>query len=319
MKLKEMRPEQYARQVLPLTAPLWAGRRTFDEYAAQTLEVAASGYGRRNYRTIGLYDGNRLVASFKRYERALRSGSRRLRAIGFGAVFTPPEYRNRGYASVMLASALDDARGDGYDVAYLFSDIRPQFYAELGFRALPSRELILRADALSSRRLEIAALTPDDWKGVRQCFELAERQREGAFLRSVAVWGWIATRMQNASEHASGHATNLVVRRGRSVRAYVFGVRAPERDTYDLDEYGFADDAAATMIPALLRAAAGDLRRIAGWLPPETARPLLPKGITRKRKRAVFMMMALRAECEPLIAAIASESRGDFCWATDHI
>ena len=318
MRLKEIRSEQYARQVLPLTAPLWAGRRTFDEYVAQTLEVAASGYGRRNYRTIGLYDGAKLVASFKRYERTLRAGSRRMRAVGFGAVFTPPEFRNRGYASVMLATALDRARSDGCDVAYLFSDIRPQFYAELGFRELPSRELVLRADALSWQRLEIAALTPDDWKGVRRCFELSERRRESAFLRSVLVWEWIATRMHHASEHASGHATNLVVRRGRSVRAYVFGVRAPERDTYDFDEYGFADDDAAATIPALLRAAAGDLRRVTGWLPPENARALLPKGTTRKRKRAVFMMMPLRADCEPLIAAI-SQSRGDLCWASDHI
>jgi len=319
VKLKEIRPEQYARQVLPLTAPLWAGRRTFEQYVAQTLEMAAGGYGRRNYRTIGLYDGAKLVASFKRYERVLRSGSRRLRAVGFGAVFTPPEYRNRGYASVMLASALDGARNDGCDVAYLFSDIRPQFYAELGFRALPSRELVLRADALPWQRLPIAALTPDDWTGVRRCFELTERSRESAFVRSVLVWEWIATRMRHASEHASGHATNLVVRRGRSVRAYVFGVRVPERDTYDLDEYGFAGDGDAATIPALLRAAAGDLRRIAGWLPPENARALLPKGTTRRRKRAIFMMMALRAEHEPLIAAIASAKRGDFCWASDHI
>ena len=66
MRLLEIPAERYARDVLPLTAPLWAGRRTFDEYVAQTLELARSRYGRRHYRTIGLYDGKRLVASFKR-------------------------------------------------------------------------------------------------------------------------------------------------------------------------------------------------------------------------------------------------------------
>ncbi len=127
MRLRAMPARAYAGEVLPLTAPLWAGRRTFDQYVEQTLEIARSPYGRRYYRTIGLYEGNRCVASFKRYERRLRDGPRHLDAIGFGAVFTPNEYRGRGYASVMLAMALDRARGDGYELAYLFSDIRPEF------------------------------------------------------------------------------------------------------------------------------------------------------------------------------------------------
>src|ERR1700728_3005668 len=91
MRLREIAPEVYARDVLPLTAPLWAGRRTFAVYAEQTLETARSGYGRRHYRTIGLFDGATLVASFKRYERSLRDGARQLPAIGFGAVYTPAE------------------------------------------------------------------------------------------------------------------------------------------------------------------------------------------------------------------------------------
>src|ERR1700677_2082761 len=91
MRLREIAPEVYARDVLPLTAPLWAGRRTFDVYVEQTLETARSGYGRRHYRTIGLFDGAVLVASFKRYERLIRDGERQLPAIGFGAVYTPTE------------------------------------------------------------------------------------------------------------------------------------------------------------------------------------------------------------------------------------
>jgi len=84
VKLRTIPTNAYARKVLPLTAPLWAGCRTFEPYAAQPQELAASTYGRRNFRTVGLYDGRRLVASFKRYERALRDGPRALRAIGFG-------------------------------------------------------------------------------------------------------------------------------------------------------------------------------------------------------------------------------------------
>jgi GNAT superfamily N-acetyltransferase len=319
MRLREISPETYVREVLPLTAPLWAGGRTFDEYATQTLEIALGPYGRRHYRTIGLYDGSARVASFKRYERAVRDGPHRLRAVGYGAVFTPPEYRGRGYATAMLAMALDEARKEQWGLAFLFSDIRPQFYAALGFRALPSRRFLLRADALPATRLSIARLSDDDWDGVRHVFELAERPRRTGFLRSSTTWNWIRTRIRQSSKNAKGLETNLVLRRGRGTAAYVLGARDPRRDLYILDEFGFADDAAAAAIPALLRAAAGDLRRIGGWLPPDDARALLPRAAVRKRNRSIFMMTALCSQGERLLNAISTVSAGDFCWSTDHI
>jgi len=319
VKLRTIPEKAYARDVLPLTAPLWAGRRSFEQYVAQTHELATSAYGRRHYRTVGLYDGRRLVASFKRYERAMRDGSRVLRAIGFGAVFTPGELRGRGYASFMLASALDAGRNDGYDVAYLFSDIRPEFYAAVGFCSLWSRNLTLRADALPSARLQVTSLERADIAAVRRCFERAEQRRGSAFLRDEALWRWIATRIAHGSEHRLGHATNLAVRRGRSVCAYVFGARVPERDAYVFDEFGFSDDTGAAILPALLRAAAGDLRRVVGWLPPDGARQALPKGTTRKRNGATLMMAPLSGSGERLIETLSCSANADFPWATDHV
>ncbi len=319
MHLREIAPEVYARDVLPLTFPLWAGRRSFDAYVEQTLETAESAYGRRRYRAMGLYDGEKLVASFKRYERTLRDAERQLRAIGFGAVFTPVEYRGRGCASVMLATQLDRARGEGYDVAYLFSDIRPQFYATFGFQALASRDMTLRADALPAQRVQPAQLAPGDWNGVRRCFESTEERRPAAFVRSPSVWGWIAMRVRHGSEHAVGHEFNLVIRRSRGVRAYVLGARAPERDAYVVDELGFADEGSAALIPALLRAAAGDLRRITGWVPPNVARALLPRVTARKRTRSILMMAPLSPAGRRLVERVSTPAAGEFCWATDHI
>jgi predicted N-acetyltransferase YhbS len=319
LRLKEIAPEEYARDVLPLTAPLWAGRRTFDVYVAQTLDLARSSYGRRYYRTIGLYDGSKLVASFKRYERAVQDEGRRLRAVGFGAVFTPEELRGRGYASVMMAAELDRSRSEDYELAYLFSDIRPQFYTTFGFRELPSRNLTLDADALSPQRIRPAQLQEEDWKGVRRCFEWCEQKNAAGFVRATAVWGWIESRVRQCSEHMTGRAYNLVLRTRRGVRAYVLGDRAPERDAFIVDEFGFADDASALLIPALLRAAAGDLRQITGWVPPAPSRALLPKGTTRQRKRSILMMAPLDARGAALLARLGGKTGGAFCWPTDHI
>jgi GNAT superfamily N-acetyltransferase len=234
-------------------------------------------------------------------------------------VFTPVEYRGRGYASFMLGCALEAARRDGCDLAYLFSDIRPQFYSAIGFRSLPSRRLTLAADALPSKRLQIAPLERVDSPAVRRCFERTEALRNTAFVRDDALWRWLATRVRHNSEHLLGHATNLAVRRGQRVCAYVLGARVPERDAYVVDEFGFCDDAAAAIVPALLRAAAGDLRRIVGWLPPSGARQVLPKGTTRKRNGATLMMAPLSRNVERIVETLCANSDADFSWATDHV
>ncbi|HLX25539.1 MAG TPA: GNAT family N-acetyltransferase, partial [Candidatus Cybelea sp.] len=276
MRLREIPARSYARDVLPLTAPLWAGPRSFDAYVTQTLETARGAYGRRHFKTLGLYDGRRLVASFKRYERTIRRENEVLRAVGFGAVFTPEEYRGRGYASVMVATALDAARNDGFDVGFLFSDIRPRFYAALGFSALPSRRFLLRADTLPSTRLQLAHLSEADWSAVQRVYERCDANRSGGFIRNAAVWTWIATKLRQRSEHPTGQPANLLVRRSGRIVAYVFGVRAPRLDAYLLDEFAFSDATSAAAIPALLRAAAGDLQRVSGWLPPSGAREIMP-------------------------------------------
>ncbi len=318
MQLRTIPPAEYARLVLPLSARLWKGRRSVETYVAQTLEIARGAYGARYYRTIGFYDGDALCASCKRYERTIRVGTQRLRAFGLGAVFTPEPLRGRGYASAMIAMMLDAARGT-YDAAFLFSDIRPSFYEELGFRLEASRTITLRADTLVRSRIEIARLEERDWTGVRRCFALQDRARDWSFARTPLVWDWVRMRLRHGSEHVRGAEANFVVREHGAVRAYVLGMRVPEVDTYVVDEFGFADHRSAQQIPALLRGAAGDLRRIAGWLPPDGARSLLPRGAVRDRRDAIFMIAPLSERGKRWCALSERTSSADGVWATDHV
>jgi GNAT superfamily N-acetyltransferase len=319
VKLREVDANAYARDVLPLTAALWAAGRDYRTYVAHNLEIARSPYGRRHFRTLGLFDGRQMVASFKRYDRLMHLGAQRLRAFGIGAVFTPPEHRRRGYAAVMLATALERARADGYEIAFLFSDIRPQFYAMLGFTELPSREISLRADTLPSARLAPELLKERDWNGLQRCYDLGERNPSAGFVRTPLVWSYMRMRMRQDAEPGEGPQTNLVVRHGRGVGAYVLGARVPQRDAYVVNEFGFAGATAAEAVPALLRAAAGDLRRILGWLPPSGAREALPKGSLRKRTRAIFMAAGLSVAGKRLVRALTEPAGADACWHADHI
>lgn len=316
--LSELSAREYAARILPLTAELWAGKRDFDEYVRQTIAVAQSPYGKKFYRTIGLFEGSTPVATFKRYERTIRHGERRLRAYAIGAVFTLPDFRGRGYASAMLAAALDAWRAQGIDVAYLFSDIRPQFYEEIGFAELPSRAISLRADALPSKRIAVERVKPADWAAIARCFAALDARRSWSFERSPTVWNWVRLRIAHGSEHSGEEECNLVVRRGRGIAAYVLGARALKHDAYVLDEIGF-DGGDAELAGPLLRSAAGDLRRIVGWLPPQPARAALPRGAVRRRKLPFFMAAALSANGRAWLAAARDPAAGDGVWATDHV
>ena len=175
IRLDVLAPDEYVRDVLPRSHSLWAGARTFEQYAGEFRATAASGWGKRRFRTLGLRVGGELVASCKRYERVLRCGERTYAAAGIGAVFTPEALRGRGYATALLGAFLDAERDAGTDLAYLFSDIRPAFYEGLGFVALPSRTIALRADALPGERVEVVALGDGDaW--VVQDLVLAARE-----------------------------------------------------------------------------------------------------------------------------------------------
>lgn len=319
LRLQELSAQTYAERILPLTEPLWANGRSFENYAAQTTELAHTPYGRAAYRTIALSDGGNVLATFKRYERGARARKQRLRAIGIGAVFTPEPLRGQGFASAMLAMALDDARAAGLDFAFLFSDIHPQFYKSVGFTELPSRSISLRADSLEPARIDAQPIGDRDWSGVRICFDAMEAHRDFGLTRSPAVWNWLRARIAHASQRPHAQPVHLAVRKGRSVAAYVLGQREARHDAYVVDEFGFRDPASRALIPGLLRCAAGDLRRIAGWLPPAPARGVLPRGSVRKRSDAIWMIAPLSDGGSRFLECALRTGCADGVWTPDHI
>ena len=321
MKLVPIPPPDYVRDVLPHSESLWAKGRTFERYAADFESVAASGYGRRRFRTLGLRIDGHLVASLKRYEREIGCGDSTLRACGIGAVFTQPEFRGRGYATAMLGAFLDAERAAGTDIAFLFSDIHPAFYERLGFVTLPSRLLALRTSSLPSLRIDSQTVGDADWAGVRRCFEMQERRRTFWMRRTPLVWEWMRLRLA-LPEEPNVQFVHLACRRGRSIVAYIMGRRAPRLDTFVLDEFAYADEEARALVPPLARNAAGDLAKIGGWLPPDTAREALPAGAVRARKNGITMFAPLSRAARAAWKAGSKDilaQRGDPVWSTDRI
>ena len=320
LRIVQLSTADYVRDVLPHSADIWAGERSFADYAAEFGAVSASGFGRRRFRTLGLSLDGELVTSCKRYQRELRCGERTFRAAGIGAVFTPEAARGRGYATAFLGALLDAERANGTDLVYLFSDIHPAFYERLGFVPLPSRAIVLRADTLPHERIATRTLGDDDWPAIERCFAALDATRAFALTRPPLVWEWL--RLRARSSESSGVLVRLGIVRGRRLVAYVLGRRFPAADSFALDEFAYADAEAAALVPALIRNSAGDLRKVTGWLPPAPARSVVPRGAVRARKDAAAMILPLSSAFTATWQRAAAEignATADPCWNGDHI
>lgn len=320
LRIVQLSTEEYVRDVLPHSASIWAGDQSFADYAAEFGAASASGFGRRRFRTLGLSLDGDLVTSCKRYQRELRCGERTFRVAGIGAVFTPESARGRGYATAFLGALLDAERSNGTDLVYLFSDIHPAFYERLGFVTLPSRALALRADTLPHARIAARTLGDDDWPAIERCFAALDSTRDFALTRPPLFWDWL--RLRARSREGAGVGVRLGVMRGRRLVAYVLGRRFPAADAFALDEFAYVDDEAGALVPALIRNAAGDLRKITGWLPPAPARARVPRGAVRARRTGVAMILPLSKAAGTAWARAAAgvtSAPADPCWNADHV
>ena len=102
-------------------------------------------------RLLALVDRDEVLASAKLYSFEATLDARPIRVAGIGAVFTPPARRGRGAARALIDQVLECAAADGADVALLFSEIGPDYYARLGFSAIATTDRRLRV-ARSDRR-----------------------------------------------------------------------------------------------------------------------------------------------------------------------
>jgi len=136
-------------RILDQTFPLWNDGLTRPRYGQYNTAQMRTRWGSRHLARLALVEGDRLLASAKRYHLTARLDGRTVRVVGIGAVFTPPELRGRGHGHAVVNAILDRAREDGAGLALLFSEIGPAYYERVGFARLPlsSSELYVRRGA----------------------------------------------------------------------------------------------------------------------------------------------------------------------------
>jgi GNAT superfamily N-acetyltransferase len=129
-------------RILDATFPIWNEGLTRAAYGQWNRAQLRTPWGRRHLRRFASLDeGGRVLATAKQYRFDVRVNDRDGWMAGIGAVFTPPEQRGHGHASQLVDELVTRARRDGALLAGLFSEIGAEFYARLGFVAVPLDEV----------------------------------------------------------------------------------------------------------------------------------------------------------------------------------
>src|SRR4051812_493021 len=131
-------------QILDASHDLWSdglSRRAYGQFWAAQL---ATPWGRTHLERLALVDDGEVLASAKIYTFDAALDGRAIRVAGIGAVFTQPAHRGRGAARDLVERLLARASDRGEDLALLFSEIGPDYYARLGFAPIPTTTSTLR-------------------------------------------------------------------------------------------------------------------------------------------------------------------------------
>lgn len=260
-------------KILDGSYPLWGDGLTRSGYAQYNLAQQATRWGREHLDRVALVEGDRLLSSAKRYRLELMIDGRRCRALGIAAVFTPPERRGNGYGRMLLQQILEVAASDGYDAALLFSEIRPEYYARLGFVPVP--QATLRLDVARKAGAPGIVVRQGDGRDIAHIARMNQDAASRHRLALVRTPEWIEYVISRkrllaglAPPGAHGVLFHVVEEGGRAV-AYVVVTTSP--GGWTLEECGDRDPSGArvgALLQLLLaREPAADAPPIFGWLP----------------------------------------------------
>jgi len=122
--------------VLEATYEIWHQGLSHPAYGRLYAAQLATPWGRGHLRRVALVEGAEVLASAKVWTFDATLDGTPIRVAGLGAVFTQPAHRRRGVARDLIERLLEGAAADGADLALLFSEIGPEYYARLGFEPI---------------------------------------------------------------------------------------------------------------------------------------------------------------------------------------
>src|SRR5580765_2951618 len=286
-------------------------------YAAQV----ATTWGRGHLQRLALMDGDAVLASAKLYTLEATLDGRPITIAGIGAVFTIPAARGRGAARELIDRLLEKAAADGADLALLFSEIGPDYYARLGFEPIATLDRQLRVTESPRYGAPMTMVRGGDDRDLKDIVALGGARAEPFRFhlirdRDLIQFAIARKRLLAGLGPPGARLVHFfIAEEGASAVAYM--VIAAQGNTWTIEEAGDRDPGGArvgAMLQALIAREPAEQRpSIRAWLPDG----FLPPQVTvtgEKPSVEVMMMRALTSSAKPVRALRADEImywRGD--------
>src|SRR5438067_2105161 len=170
----------YLDAILNATYDIWHDGLSPAAYARFYQAQLATPWGRRALTRLALVERGEVLASGKLYLFEAALDGRPVRVAGLGAIFTQPAHRGRGAARELIERVLERAASGGADLALLFSEIGAEYYARLGFTAIPTRQRTIVVAESDRRGAPATMVRAGDDRDLKSIVEMGEA-RAAAF------------------------------------------------------------------------------------------------------------------------------------------
>ena len=165
-------------------------------------------------------------------------------------MFTQPAHRGRGAARELIERLLDKVVAEGADAALLFSEIGADYYARLGFAAIPLDDSVAARDRGSTRGAPVTMVRAGDDRDLDASSPWTRPARSRSVSTSIAIA--ISSNSRSRSDAARGPSVPgarsvqfFVAEEGASAVAYV--VICVNGGAWTIDSCGDRDPAGARL------------------------------------------------------------------------
>jgi GNAT superfamily N-acetyltransferase len=265
---------EQVRAVLRESHAIWGAGLTLDAYVGMWEELANSAWGQAWYGwRAWVDDDGRVLSSLKLYRPKMRLGQRTSRALAIGAVFTPREHRGRGFAAALIGATLEEGRD--HEPGFLFTDIGVDYYAGLGFAALPCEDTLGTLPGPTPRApggITLRTMSAQDLDDVARAHDRVCERRPVTVLRDRSHWEFLLLRAAAFFRRIDGSGLErrfMIAEEASRPLGYLVGVLGSGE--WNVREAAAFDDDPATL-GRILAAGGHDAfvagaRTVWGWIP----------------------------------------------------
>jgi predicted acetyltransferase len=177
---------------------VWGGDKPLEEFVSARLRSIQHNRARWWVLTV---DGE-VCASLGSYPLRFMAHGRAVQGFGFGAVYTPPAQRKRGYAEQLCRHVAQVEQSGGAEVGLLFSDISPDYYAKMGWELVDQTTYKAELEDLwePTRSLGVRVKRPEALiSTLSGMWDAEQRQHDLWLARDAGYWRYLLSR--NPEDH----------------------------------------------------------------------------------------------------------------------